>query len=45
MTSTTLPDHLHTKSEEHDHGGVLGSNTELIFALTSGLALGLGFAL
>lgn len=45
MTSTTLPDHPHTESEEHDHGGVLGSNTELIFALTSGLALGLGFAL
>ena len=30
---------------EHGHGGVLGPNTEVIFALASGGALGLGFAL
>ncbi|NBC16275.1 MAG: heavy metal translocating P-type ATPase, partial [Bacteroidetes bacterium] len=29
----------------HDHGGVFGERTELIFALTSGVVLALGFAL
>src|SRR3546814_1313296 len=30
---------------DHAHGGLLGPNTELIFALSSGAALGLGFAI
>ena len=30
---------------DHGHGGILGPNTEVIFALSSGAALGLGFAL
>ena len=44
-TSTTRPDHAESESDDHRHGGLLGSNTELIFALASGLALGFGFAL
>ncbi|WOB79913.1 heavy metal translocating P-type ATPase [Brevundimonas nasdae] len=45
MTSTTRPDHAEGEAHDHDHGGPLGSNAELIFALTSGTALGIGFAL
>ncbi len=30
---------------DHAHGGVFGANTELVFALGSGSALGIGFAL
>jgi Cd2+/Zn2+-exporting ATPase len=29
----------------HDHGGILGARTELIFAVLSGVAVGLGWAL
>ncbi len=40
-------DHAHEPGQTHDHahGGVLGPNTELIFALASGGVLGVGFAL
>lgn len=40
-------DHGHAEGEKHDHehGGLLGPNTELIFALASGGALAAGFAL
>ncbi|WP_255245780.1 heavy metal translocating P-type ATPase [Sphingobium sp. D43FB] len=42
-------DHDHAPGEKHEHdhahGGLLGPNTELIFALASGAALGLGFAI
>lgn len=31
--------------DEHEHQGVFGPNTELIFSLISGLLLGIGFAL
>lgn len=30
---------------EHDHGGLFGPSTELVFALGCGLALGIGFAI
>ncbi len=42
-------DHDHPAGEKHDHdhghGGLLGPNTELIFALACGAALGIGFAI
>ena len=42
-------DHDHPPGEKHDHdhahGGLLGPNTELIFALACGAALGIGFGL
>lgn len=37
--------HDHTEGGGHAHGGVFGSNTELYFALISGVALAIGFAL
>lgn len=33
------------KHKDHDHGGVFGQNTELIFSIISGLLLGTGFIL
>lgn len=38
-------DHGHAEGDGHNHGhgGILGPNTELIFALGSGVALGLGW--
>ncbi|WP_449253914.1 heavy metal translocating P-type ATPase [Brevundimonas naejangsanensis] len=41
------PDHDHAEGESHvhEHGGVLGPNAELIFALACGAALGSGYAL
>ncbi|NWE52822.1 heavy metal translocating P-type ATPase [Brevundimonas sp. P7753] len=40
-------EHAHMEGEKHDHahGGLLGPNTELIFALACGGLLGLGFAI
>ena len=40
-------DHANEKAgaDAHAHGGVFGSNTEVIFALASGAALALGFGL
>lgn len=40
-------DHGHGPDDGHDHahGGFLGPNTELIFALASGVALAVGFAI
>ncbi|HEY0668182.1 MAG TPA: heavy metal translocating P-type ATPase [Sphingobacteriaceae bacterium] len=35
----------HTEGAGHEHGGVFGKNTELIFALLCGAALGTGFGL
>ncbi|WP_236199571.1 heavy metal translocating P-type ATPase [Pseudomonas pseudonitroreducens] len=32
----------HGAGEQHDHAGILGSNTELMFALTCGALLGIG---
>ena len=45
--SNAAEPHDHKGGAGHDHGdgGVLGPNTELIFALASGTALGVGFAL
>lgn len=53
--ASAAPDHDHAKDHDHPpgekhehdhaHGGLLGTNTELIFALASGAALGLGFAI
>ncbi|OYW46383.1 MAG: heavy metal translocating P-type ATPase [Sphingomonadales bacterium 32-68-7] len=42
--AATREDHDH-QSEGHAHGGILGPNTELIFALVSGAFLGIGFLL
>lgn len=36
--------HAHDEGHSHAHGGILGPNTELIFALACGVALGIGFA-
>ncbi len=40
-------DHKHREAGEqgHDHGGIFGERTELIFALLCGLVLGIGFAI
>jgi Cd2+/Zn2+-exporting ATPase len=41
-------DHQHDENEaghEHEHGGIFGKNTELIFAILSGVFLALGFGL
>lgn len=35
----------HKEDESHEHSGVFGKNTELIFSLICGAALGAGFAL
>ncbi len=45
--SETADGHDHEGGASHDHGdgGFLGPNTELIFALASGAALGVGFVL
>ncbi|MXO75901.1 MULTISPECIES: heavy metal translocating P-type ATPase [Bacteria] len=32
------------EGHQHDHGGIFGANTELVFALVCGALLGLGFA-
>ena len=38
-------DHSHDETETgHEHGGIFGKNTELIFAILSGVFLALGFA-
>jgi len=33
------------EGEEHEHGGIFGKNTELIFSIISGVLLGIGFGL
>lgn len=38
-------EHRHTHEHEHAHGGFLGERTELIFAITCGIMLALGFGL
>lgn len=38
-------DHEHADDQGHSHGGIFGERTELIFALTSGALLAIGFAL
>lgn len=41
-------DHQHAEGEadhDHAHGGLLGPNTELLFALACGALLGIGFAI
>ncbi|WP_131536588.1 heavy metal translocating P-type ATPase [Pedobacter nototheniae] len=40
--------HVHAKHESgdgHHHGGIFGANTELYFAILSGVCLGIGFGL
>jgi Cd2+/Zn2+-exporting ATPase len=37
--------HKHTEGEGHEHEGIFGKNTELIFALLCGASLGTGFGL
>lgn len=36
--------HTHKEGEEHSHGGVFGSNTELVFSIVCGGLLGVGYA-
>jgi Cd2+/Zn2+-exporting ATPase len=38
-------DHEEGDGHEHEHGGIFGKNTELIFAALCGVALGAGFGL
>jgi Cd2+/Zn2+-exporting ATPase len=38
-------EHSHSDDDEHAHGGIFGGRTELIFALTCGALLGIGFAI
>ena len=37
--------HDHGEGHEHEHGGIFGKNTELIFAILCGSALGAGWGL
>jgi Cd2+/Zn2+-exporting ATPase len=37
--------HAHKPGDVHEHGGLLGKNTELIFSILCGLLLGLGYGL
>ena len=37
--------HEKTEPHVHEHGGIFGRNTELIFSIISGLVLGIGFGL
>lgn len=39
------PEHAHGDGHDHAHGGVLGPNTELIFALACGALLTIGFGI
>ncbi|QXD13785.1 heavy metal translocating P-type ATPase [Rhodocaloribacter litoris] len=39
------PEHRPEAEPEHDHGGVFGEKTELIFAIISGVCVGLGWGL
>ncbi|QEM07829.1 cadmium-translocating P-type ATPase [Mucilaginibacter rubeus] len=38
-------DHEHEEGHDHEHGGIFGKNTELIFAILCGVALGAGWGL
>lgn len=38
-------DHTHEEGEDHEHGGIFGKNTEMIFAIICGVALGTGFGI
>ena len=38
-------DHEEGDDHEHSHGGIFGKNTELIFSITCGALLGIGFGL
>ncbi len=43
---TETEEHKHTEEEhEHSHGGIFGKNTELIFSITCGILLAVGFGL
>ena len=43
---TGTEEHKHTEKEhEHSHGGIFGKNTELIFSITCGILLAVGFGL
>lgn len=44
-THDPAEDHQHNGKHDHAHGGILGPNSELIFALASGALLTLGFAI
>jgi len=43
LTLKTTDEHVH--EEEHEHGGIFGEKTELIFSLIGGSLLGIGFGL
>lgn len=47
MEDQTPPNRSSEQHEEHDHdhGGIFGPNTELIFSILSGVLLGIGFIL
>lgn len=50
IKSSDAPDrkkkeHMAKDGEKHAHGGIFGKNTELIFAIISGVLLGIGFGL
>tara|TARA_R110001592_G_scaffold1790_3_gene10630 strand:+ start:7535 stop:10033 length:2499 start_codon:yes stop_codon:yes gene_type:complete len=47
MGQTEKKAHSHEDGENHDHshGGIFGKNTELIFSITCGVLLGIGFGL
>lgn len=45
LPPTAAPSEAHDHDHAHAHGGVFGDNTEPIFAVAAGAAVGLGFAL
>ncbi|SFA55215.1 Cd2+/Zn2+-exporting ATPase [Pedobacter suwonensis] len=38
-------DHAEEEGHDHEHGGIFGKNTEMIFAFICGAALGIGFGI
>ncbi len=45
LTSAEKENHKTEEDHAHTHGGLFGKNTELIFAIISGVLLGIGFAI
>jgi Zn2+/Cd2+-exporting ATPase len=41
----TTDEHVHEEVHDHEHGGIFGEKTELIFSIAGGVLLGIGFGL
>lgn len=41
LTIKTTDDHVHKEEHDHEHGGIFGEKTELIFSIVGGVLLGI----